>query len=464
MTHVVVCGGGFSGLCAALSAAEHGAQVTVLEKGDELGGSFVYSGGAIWTWGDEATIRAEVPLADHRLTRVLRERLAADVDWLEGFGVKVLSRGSAPLWAAQLDPRPTVETLARLVEEAGGTIRLGVGLARLTPGSTVTVGVADRNGGTWDDLECDGVVLATGGFQGSVDLVSRYLQVSPDSLLLRANKWSTGDALRAVLECGGAITPGMDDFYGHSLPDIPDQEIPPTWYRDISQYWGNCGVALNLRGERFADESESTILEHRLNWALAKQPRGVGFYVIDHEMARHAATPGGGNALTSMERARGFGASVYEADTLDDLCAVLAREEGVPYERARATVAEYQGHVRGDGPAVLYPPRRRDRTPLEHPPFRALKVRPGITFTAGGIAVDREMRVLAQSGTAGTLRRPGASPDDRDGDREVVLPGIYAAGVDVGNLSHGGYIGGLSVGLVFGRIAGRNAARGGPTD
>ncbi len=462
MREVVVCGGGFSGLCAALSAAEHGARVTVIEKGDELGGSFVYSGGAVWTYGDDDAIRAEVPLADHRLTALLRDHLTDDIDWLEEFGVKVLSRGSAPLWAAQLDPRPTVETLARLIEEAGGRILLGVGLAGLAPGPTVVVRVVDRNRGALDEIECGGVVLATGGFQGSVDLVSRYLRVSPDSLLLRANKWSTGDALRAVLDCGGAITAGMDDFYGRSMPDIPDREIPPTWYRDISQYWGNCGVALNVRGERFADESESTILEHRLNWALAQQPRGIGFYLIDHEMARHAATPGGGNALTSMERARGFGASVYEADTLEELCGLLAREEGVPYERAYATVSEYQGHVRGDGPAVLYPPRRRDRSPLQHPPFRALKVRPGITFTAGGIAVDREMRVLSNAGTAGTLRRPGASPDDRDGDREVALPGIYAAGVDVGNLSHGGYIGGLSVGLVFGRVAGRNAARGGP--
>ena len=78
---------------------------------------------------------------------------------------------------------------------------------------------------------------------------------------------------------------------------------------------------------------------------------------------------------------------------------------------------------------------------IERPPFRAYPVRPGITFTYLGVAVDRRARVLDRSGAQ--------------------LPGLWAAGeVMAGNILREGYLGGfgLTIGTVFGRIAGREAA------
>ncbi len=455
---VLVFGGGLAGLTAALSAAETGARVALLEKGDELGGSFVLSGGLVWTWRDPDTMRAEVPLADHRLTDLLIEHLDEDFEWLEQWGVKPVSRFPAHLIGIGVDPAPTVATLARLLEESGGRIELATGLAGLrAEPDGVTVTVADRRRGVCEERTCGAVVLATGGFQGSAELVARYLCVPPSSLQLRANRWSTGDALRAVLECGGALSGGMDDFYGHSFPDTPETEVSPAWYRGISQYWGNKGVALNVRGERFADESEGTTLENRLNFALAHQPGGIGFYVIDHETARSSEMPDGSNAATAIQRARDAGAPVIEADTVDELCRRLDAEQGVPYERSLATLEQYQQAMRGEAKSALYPPRLGNRAPLEHPPFRAVRVRAAVTFTGGGIAVDRQLRVRAQAGAAASVRPPGLLTTD-ESDDGVVLPGIYAAGTDVGNVSHGGYVGGLAAAVVFGRIAGRNAA------
>ncbi len=455
---VLVFGGGLAGLTAALSAAENGAQVTLLEKGDDLGGSFVLSGGLVWTWRDPDVMRAEVPLADHRLTDLLIEHLEEDFDWLEQWGVKPVQRFPEHLIGIGVDPGPTVATLARLLEEAGGRIELGVGIAGLgLDGDDVRVTVADRRRGVCEERTCGAVVLATGGFQGSAELVARYLGVPPSSLQLRANRWSTGDALRAVLDCGGALSAGMDDFYGHSFPDTPDTEVAPAWYRGISQYWGNVGVALNVRGERFADESEGTTLENRLNFALAHQPGGIGFYVIDHETARRSEMPDGSNAATAIQRAREAGAPVVEADTVESLCRQLDAEHGVPYARALASLEEYQRAMRGESTSALYPPRLGNRSPLEHPPFRAVRVRAAVTFTGGGIAVDPQLRVRAQAGSAASLRPPGKLTAD-DASDGVFLPGVYAAGTDVGNVSHGGYVGGLAAAVVFGRIAGRNAA------
>ena len=76
---------------------------------------------------------------------------------------------------------------------------------------------------------------------------------------------------------------------------------------------------------------------------------------------------------------------------------------------------------------------------LVEPPFRALEVRPGITFTLGGIDVDADLRVLDREG------RP--------------IPSLFAAGADAGGTYDGGYMGGLVLGLVQGRAAGRAAAR-----
>ena len=80
--------------------------------------------------------------------------------------------------------------------------------------------------------------------------------------------------------------------------------------------------------------------------------------------------------------------------------------------------------------------------PIDRPPFRAYPLRPGVTFTYLGVAVDRQARVLDRSGAH--------------------LPGVYAAGeVMAGNILRQGYLGGfgLTIGTVFGRIAGTEAAR-----
>ncbi len=448
---VLVFGGGFAGLTAALAALETGARVVLLEKGDELGGSFLLGGGAIWTWSNDGHGHAPMPLADARLLDLLGERLAGDIEWLEGHGVTVIARQPGRIFA-KVDPHVTVTVLEEAIRARGGTIvtRAALGDVALAPLAT---SIVHRDGARRDHVAPRAMVLATGGFQGSAEMVARYVGVSPDSLLLRANPWSTGDALRAVLACGGAITSGLDDFYGAALPDV-DAPIPPDSFRGLTQYWAGLGVALNLRGERFTDESEGGFHGYyRLNRALAHEPSGVGFCIIDHEQAAAARMPDGSSGLDAIERARAVGARIIDATTLDELCERLDREEGVPYATARASLDAYQRYVLGESEWTPYPPRRDARIPLATPPFHALRMRAAITMTAGGIAVDRDMRVLAQSGAPASVTH--AAPQDSS---VAVLPGLYVAGADVGNVSHGGYVGGLSAALVFGRVAGTNAA------
>ena len=89
-------------------------------------------------------------------------------------------------------------------------------------------------------------------------------------------------------------------------------------------------------------------------------------------------------------------------------------------------------------PASFHLPEAIPAISVEVPPFVAVEVAPTITHTVGGLAVDGGCRVLRES----------------DG---LPLPGLYAAGVEVGGLSTGGYTSGLASALVFGEMAAESA-------
>jgi tricarballylate dehydrogenase len=90
----------------------------------------------------------------------------------------------------------------------------------------------------------------------------------------------------------------------------------------------------------------------------------------------------------------------------------------------------------------LSPAKSHWARPLDTPPFYAYPLRPGITFTYLGVAVNERARLLMQ--------------DDRPS------PNIYAAGeIMAGNILGRGYLAGIgmTIGTVFGRVSGEEAAR-----
>ena len=135
------------------------------------------------------------------------------------------------------------------------------------------------------------------------------------------------------------------------------------------------------------------------------------------------------------------------ADSIRELALLL----GLDADALEATVARFNQAVRpgtfdpgaldGCGTEGLDPPKTHWAVRIDRPPFYAYSLRPGITFTYLGVAVDEDARVLLASG--------------RKTDN------VYAAGeIMAGNILGQGYIAGfgMTIGTVFGRIAGRKAA------
>jgi tricarballylate dehydrogenase len=117
------------------------------------------------------------------------------------------------------------------------------------------------------------------------------------------------------------------------------------------------------------------------------------------------------------------------------------------------TVREFNASIRPGGtfnPAILddccteglTPPKSHWAVPLVEPPFYGYPLRPGITFTYLGLAVDECCRVQMESGST--------------------VENLFAAGeIMSGNVLRSGYLAGfgLTIGTVFGRIAGTQAGR-----
>jgi succinate dehydrogenase/fumarate reductase flavoprotein subunit len=433
---VIVAGGGLAGLVAALRATQLGARVTLLEKGDWLGGSFIYSSGYVWSYKDLATFRREAPGGDPILQKLILERLEAGIGWLEGLGVSALTRetGNPLTFGARLDPARTVATLADRITASAGRIILGAALDGLVEDPEGrTIRVRTMVGDNKRTESADALILASGGFAANPELVSRYIIRGPGRMRLRAHPWSTGDGFLAALEAGALASAGLDEFYGRNLP-APPADFSPDELVEVSQLYGRYAVAINYNGERYTDEAADWS-ETALTESTARQPGLRAWYVLDAVGLREHVRDR--TVEEMVETAHRTGGTVLQAGSLEELAERLA-ERGIPETNVLRTLGEYNAAVAGERSDKLSPPRSEPATPVEVPPFVAVEVAPTITHTIGGLAVDEGCRVL---------RRTDGRP----------LPGLYAAGVEAGGVSVGGYTSGLASALVFGRVAAESA-------
>jgi fumarate reductase flavoprotein subunit len=287
MPDLVVAGAGMAGLVAAARARELGGDVVVFEKGDRAGGSMLLSSGVVWRYRDWERFREECPGGDPHLQRIVWERLDDDLAWLESLGAPVVQRESGnPLTSGvRFDAKGLTDALAA----RAGEVRLREPLTQL-PAEVPTI-------------------LATGGFQGSRELVGRFVTSQAPHLVLRANPWSTGDGLRLALERDAAVTAGMDEFYGRNLAAA--RQISPAEFVALAQVYAKYAEVESLAGARYEPQTWSEI--DVVQWT-ARQPMARARYLVPDEVLGEAVRER--TIAEVIEAARRSGAPVERRDGL----------------------------------------------------------------------------------------------------------------------------------------------------
>lgn len=453
---LVVVGGGLAGHCAAIEAADGGAQVLLLEKEPAVGGSTVLSGGSFAFAGTELQRRNGVEDSDALLFEDLRRvgengndvavvqaYVAGQLDtyhWLAGNGVAFdklfLAAGHSVPRAHSRNPREVLEILAGVAARSKRvTTRTATPVRRLVrPRIDGPVeGVMVEHEGNFRAIRAArGVLLASGGFSRN-DRLLKLFAPSQAATMRAGGAGNTGDGLVMAWHLGA----GMRDmgFIKGTFGGHPGAK-PGEHALMLPIYVG--AIAVNAKGERFISESKSYKL---IGDAVLKQPDAIGYQVFDQRIY-DKGTPGIPTMAFQDKHALG---QVLSAPTLEALAARL----GVDAAGLARTVAEYNAAVDGGedtrfgrgGLSMEYGKLAR----IDAPPFYGYPSRSVVVATYCGLAVDPQMRVHD------VFDEP--------------IGNLYAAGELIGGLHGNAYMTGSSLGkaAIFGRVAARAALAPGPS-
>lgn len=442
---VVVIGGGAAGLAAAVSAAEEGASVLLLEKQADVGGNTRISGGFFAAVDPERQNRQGIedsvekfyaqmmesggPRTNPDLARVLVNEAGNALHWLEGYGMRfqdeVIEIYGAHWPRCHIPLMPAGEgyiyTLSSAASRLGVAVKVRARAERLerTADGAVRVRVAEP-GGVHSYTARRGVVIASGGFGANRAMIARFAPNLAD-LTNDNTPGSTGEMLLEAERHGAALV-NMDSV--QCLPGCPPgRKLRIVLHSDVSRF-----ILVNSQGRRFIREDGRRDV---LRDAVLALPERYAYSIVDDEGFRSYNIVMRRNAVVGVETG-----DAWRGDTPEE----LARAMGLPPEALRKTIDDYNEGVRrkrdafGKSSAELLHEIRK-------PPFWACFAGMTIHYTMGGLATDAKAQVLSESGEP--------------------VPRLFAAGEATGGVHGINRMGanGINDAVVFGRIAGRNAAR-----
>jgi tricarballylate dehydrogenase len=475
-TDLVVVGCGIAGLSAAVSALQGGLQVALLERAPEaeFGGNtrwteaymrmkndaeisddfeehFAANAGAnldpnvlaeaaqgYSTWS--APVRAH-PFPDPEVISTFAAKVPPTIAWLKTFGLKF---GPQPTYLLTQNTTRIaalgggVALIERLMVEAknlGADVRFrttAVELLREPTGRVAGI-IAAGPDGVRQEIRAANTVIASGGFQGNQEMMTRYIGPKARNIrpVARGGYYNRGEGLRMMLKAGAAPA---GEFGSYHAEPVDPRSLRAEAVIFIYPY----GILVNKLGRRFLDEAPGTVDAHydNIGRAIADQPDGICYLIFD---AKVEDVPRWRAAIRSE-------VPPVEADTLE---ALIARLE-LPHATLK-TVAAFNAACPDDGgdfmplaidsraTCGLEPVKSNWSRKIEKKPFRAFPIISSNCFTFGGVKVNTNAQVI-------------------DGDGKII-PGLYAAGETVG-IYHQVYTGSTSVlrGAVFGRLAGLHAA------
>jgi tricarballylate dehydrogenase len=484
---VVVVGKGNAALCAALAAHDQGASVVMLEAApeDEHGGNSRFAGGVMrFAYSTVEDLRRVTDISDEEaansdfgtntreqfldvlynltsyrtdpdLSEILVNNSLDVMEWLRSKGARFILNhgrqsgmvngkrvyfGNMPI-EVNGGGAGLVDYLDATARKAGIDIVYDTRATGLIYDGERVSGVRTNQNGKAVDYRGKVVVLACGGFEANPEMRARYLGPGWELCKVRGTRFNMGEGLKMALDIGaapygnwsGCHAVGWDRY----APEFGDVAVGDQFQKHSYIF----GLLINSEGKRFVDEG---IDFHSFTYAkyggeVLKQPGQFAWQVFDAKAKPY---------LRSEYRIK-FVTKVT-ANTLEELAPQL---EGVNPDGFLKTVREYNAAVKkdvpfnhtikdGKGTVGIEPQKSNWAQALDTPPFDAYATTCGITFTFGGLRIDKE---------TGQVLDVNLKP----------MPGLYTCGEMVGGLFYFNYPSGTGLvsGAVFGRMAGTSAGK-----
>ena len=452
---VLVAGGGNAGLCAAITAREAGARVLLVEHapGTLRGGNSRHTRNLRLAHREpKGTLTGRYPVeeyfeeliavtagkTDEHLARMMLEQCETLPDWMKARGVHFQPSLTGTLSLGRTNAfflaggKALVNAYYARAEDLGVHVAYETEVLGVSVEDGAAHGVTLRTQDGERNVSFKSIVAATGGFQANKDWLREAWGPEADNFLIRGTPYNKGRLLRNLMDTGCASV--GDPTQGHMVAidgRAPKFDGGIATRLDCVPF----SIVVNRNCERFYDEGEDLWPKRYAIWGrlVAGQPDQVGYAIIDaksHDLFMPSVFP------------------LETAETIEALGSAL----GLDGDKLRATVREFNAACQtGDfKPQAPEGPRTVglaiDKTnwarPLDTPPYYGYLLRPGITFTYLGLKVDAQARVITNGGTP--------------------TRNIFAAGeIMAGNILGKGYLAGtgMTIGTVFGRIAGEEAAR-----
>src|SRR5688572_23323116 len=334
-----------------------------------------------------------------------------------------------------------VQNLDAAVKKAGIEVFYDTRATSLIHDGVKVSGVRAQQGQALVEFQAKAVVLACGGFEANPEWRTKYLGPGWELAKVRGSRFNQGDGLRMALDIGaapygnwsGCHATGWDRY----APEFGDVSVGDQFQKHSYIF----GLLINSSGKRFVDEGWDF---HSFTYAkyggeVLKQPGQFAWQVFDSKVTK----------LLHSEYRIKFVTKV-SANSIEELAPKL---EGVDAQQFVKTVREYNAAVRDDvkfdhtvkdgkSTVGIEPQKSNWAQPLDTPPFDAYATTCGITFTFGGLRIDKD---------TGQVLDVNLLP----------IPGLYTCGEMVGGLFFFNYPSGTGLvsGAVFGRLAGTSAGK-----